>query len=84
MHSSSYDRHIKLGKKLTIQPIRWMDQFQAIFHFSLSMAISAYRAVLHEYRPDELVNFSRKYLEKWQKDFLDFPKIVYKEELTEV
>lgn len=84
MHSSSYDRHIKLGKKLTIQPIRWLDQFQAIFHFSVSMAISAYRAVLTEYRPEELVNFSRKYLEKWQKDFLHFPKIIYKEELTEV
>lgn len=84
MHTSSYDRHVKLGKKLTIQPIRWMDQFQAIFHFSLSMAMSAYRAILGEYRPDELIAFSRKYLEKWKKDFLDFPQIVYKSELTEI
>lgn len=84
MHSSSYDRHIILGEKLTIQPIRWMDQFQPIFHFSLSMAISTFMAALREYRPAELVNFGRKYVEKWQKDFLEFPKIIYKPEVTEV
>jgi hypothetical protein len=84
MHSSSYDRHIKLGKKLTIEPIRWMDQFQSIFHFSMSMAISSFMAMLKEYRPGERAAFGRKYVEKWQKDFLDFPTITYKSELTEI
>jgi hypothetical protein len=83
MHSSSYDRHIKLGKKLTIQPIRWMDQFQPIFHFGLSMAMSALMAISKEYRPEDL-SFHRKYVEKWKRDFLDFPNIVYKSEVTEI
>lgn len=83
MHSSSYDRHIKLGEKLTIQPIRWTDQFQPIFHFGLSMAMSAFMAISKAYRPEDL-SFHRKYAEKWKKDFLDFPKIVYKPEVTEI
>ena len=82
MHSSSYDRHIKLGKKLTIEPIRWMDQFQPIFHFGVSMAMFAVMAISKAYRPEDL-SFHRKYVEKWKKDFLDFPKIVYKTEVTE-
>jgi len=83
MHSSSYDRHIKLGTKLTIEPIRWMDQFQPIFHFGLSMAMFAFMAILKAYRPGDL-SFHRKYVEKWKRDFLDFPKIVYKSEVTEI
>lgn len=84
MHSSSYDRHVKLGKKLTIEPIRWMDQFQPIYHFGLSNAMFAFMAILKAYRPEDL-SFHRKYVEKWKKDFLNFPKIVYRtEEVTEI
>jgi hypothetical protein len=83
MHSSSYDQHVKIGKKLTIEPIRWMDQFQPIFHFGLSMAMSAFMATSKAYRPEDL-SFHRKYVEKWKKHFLDFPKIVYKSDVTEI
>jgi len=83
MHSSSYDQHVKLGERLTIEPIRWMDQFQPVFHFGLSMAMFAIMAVSKEYRPTDL-SFHRKYVEKWKRDFLDFPKIVYKSDFTEV
>lgn len=83
MHSSSYDQHVKLGKKLTIEPIRWLDQFQPVFHFGLSMAMSVFMAVSKAYRPEDL-SFQRKYVEKWKKDFLDFPKIVYKADFTQV
>ena len=59
-----------------------MDQFQPIFHFGVSMAMFAVMAISKAYRPEDL-SFHRKYVEKWKKDFLDFPKIVYKTEVTE-
>lgn len=86
MHSSSYDAHIVMGekKRITFQPIRWLDQFQPVFHFSVSMAMLSFWAMLSEYRPEERAAFSRKYLEKWQRDLTDFVKIVYKSEQAEI
>ncbi len=43
----------------------------------------AFMAILREYRPGDM-SFHRKYFEKWKKDFLDFPKIVYKSDVTEI
>jgi len=83
IHSSSCDQHVKIRTRLTIEPVRWMDQFQPISHFGLSMAMSAFMAISRAYRPEDL-SFHRKYNEKWKKHFLDFPKIVYKPEVTEV
>jgi Family of unknown function (DUF5677) len=76
MHGSSYEQHIAIGKgDITFQPIRSLEGFENVFRFSAANALATYRKVLHEYRYGELENFSRKYVEKWQKHFLNFPPI---------
>ncbi len=79
MHGSSYEQHIALGRgEITFQPIRSLEGFENVFRFSVANALATYRKVLHEYRYGELENFSRKYVEKWQKYFLNFPPIKVK------
>jgi hypothetical protein len=79
MHTSSYDGHIAIGKgEITFQPIRSLEGFRTVFQASVADAIATYRRVLQEYRPEELPGFSKKYLEKWQKDFMSFPQIDFK------
>ncbi len=82
MHSSSYDQHVKMSKdeatsrtQITFQPIRSIEGFQTVLRFALVIAISTFRKILKQYRPGELEAFGRKYVENWQKEFLDFPKI---------
>ena len=76
MHSSSYERHMSIGKdQVTFQPIRSIEQSQNIFNFTATVTLATYRAILQQYREGELQAFGRKYIEKWQKEFLNFPKI---------
>lgn len=83
MHSSSDDQHVHFKDgKLTIVPIRSLSGFESIFRFSVSIALDLYRRILQEYRPGELPGFSRKYVEQWQKQYLNFLKIKY--EVTQV
>jgi len=78
MHSSSEDQHVEFeAGKLTIKPIRFLGGFEPVFRFSVSIALDLYRKILHEYRYEELPAFSRKYLEQWQKQYLNFLKIKY-------
>lgn len=79
MHASSYEAHIAIGKgEITFQPIRSVDSFATILSFCVGLALGTYRRVLKEYRPAELPDFSRKYMEKWQRDFLNLPNIKIK------
>jgi len=76
MHGSSYEQHISIGKgEITFQPIRSLEGFETVLRFSIAAALATYRKVLQEYRPGELENFSQKYREKWQRDFMSIPKI---------
>jgi len=79
MHASSYEGHISIGKgEITFQPIRSLEGFGTVLNFSVAEALATYRRVLQEYRREELPAFSRKYLEKWQRDFLNVPHIKVK------
>jgi len=85
MHVAAYDHHVKFGEeKVTFEPIRYLKGFENVFRFSLSFAIRTYMRILEEYRPSELAAFGRKYKENWQKEFMNFLKIIYKEESTEI
>ncbi len=78
MHTSSYDQHVKFGMgEVTFQPIRHLEDFQQVLHFSVSMAQHAYRRVLEVYRNGELPAFSKKYMEKWRRESINFLKIEY-------
>src|ERR1700690_1221198 len=78
MHASSYEHHIKVGKgELFFEPIRSIEGFEHVWRFSVIVAFKTYRRILKQYREEELVAFSRKYVENWQREFLNFPKISY-------
>ncbi|SRR5579884_1483978 len=78
MRSSSYEEHVRIEPEtVMLQPIRYLENFGSVFLFSVSIALDLYRRVLEEYRPGELTTFSRKYVEKWQKQYLNFVKIKY-------
>jgi hypothetical protein len=79
MHASNYEGHIAIGRgDITFQPIRSLEGFGTVLSFSVADALATYRRVLQEYRPEELQAFSRKYVEKWQRDFLKVPSIKIK------
>jgi hypothetical protein len=76
MHASSFERHIAIAKgEITFQPIRSLEGFEAALRFSVGDALSTYRRILQEYRPNELAVFAKKYVENWQRTFLNFPSI---------
>jgi len=79
MHTSNYEHHIKMGKgEVTFQPIRSVEGFENILRFTLNIALMTFRRILAQYRNDELPAFSRKYLENWQREFINFPKLTIK------
>lgn len=85
MHTSSYDHHVKIAEgRITFQPIRSLEGFENILRFTVGIAFSTFRGMLNEYRPGEVQLFNRKYVEKWRKDFLNFPKIRYEPEVTNI
>ena len=78
MHSSSDDPHVQFAAgKLSIKPIRSLADFPTVFQFSVSIALRLYRRILQEYRSGEISAFSRKYVEQWQKQYMNFLKIRY-------
>ena len=85
MHTSSYERHVRIGDgELTFQPIRSLEEFESVFRPSVIFALSTFRRILKEYRPGELPLFSRKYVEKWKNEFINFPKIKVNIETTRI
>lgn len=85
MHTSNYEHHVKIGSgEVTFQPIRSLEGFESAFRFTMIMAISTFRRVLREYRAGELASFARKYMEKWQKEFMDVPRIKVKPETSRI
>lgn len=91
MHTSSYDHHFKMGKdeltsqpEITFQPIRSVEGFENVFRFTVAITLFTFRRILQEYRAGELPLFGRKYLEKWQKEFVNFPSITYQTETTRI
>jgi hypothetical protein len=85
MHTSSYEQHIQIGNgNVTLQPVRSVEGFENVFRLSSGIALSTFRRILQEYRPEELSGFGRKYFESWQKEFMNFPKIKYEPETTTI
>jgi hypothetical protein len=78
MHTSNYGHHVQFGEnRLTVQPIRSAEGFETVFRFSLGIALHAFMRILDKYRPEERPAFSRKYVENWRQEFMNFPRIKY-------
>lgn len=85
MHTSNYTHHVKFGKgTITFQPIRLLERFKGLFNHTGAIAIGVYRRILTEYRPGELDGFRRKYIEKWQKAFLEVPNVNYEKGTADI
>src|SRR5208283_2575345 len=85
MHTSNYGHHIIIGDgELTFQPIRTLEGFERVLRPSLGIALHIFRRILQEYRAGELPLFSRKYIEKWQEKFMNFPQIKYQTETARI
>lgn len=85
MHGSNYEHHLtSTTGRITFTPIRYLQEFGWVYHFSVSFAFSIYRSFLEEYRPGEVAAFSRKYLEKWRKDYMNMPNVKIEETSTTI
>jgi len=87
IHGSNYGDHVKFkpeSGRITFEPIRYLENFGSVYHFSVIITIPVYRSLLEKYRPGELPAFSRKYLESWQKDFMNVPTVNINSEIITV
>jgi hypothetical protein len=85
MHTSNYEHHLKMGKgEVTFQPIRSVEGFENVFRYTLNIALMTFRKILAEYRNDELPAFSRKYMENWKSEFINFPRFTIKTDSTRI
>jgi hypothetical protein len=74
VHSAEYKGHVKFMKAGTAGgPIRDLSQTYNLLQFALSNAQYTFMRVLGFYRPAELQNYGRKYLEEWRGPFLNCP-----------
>ncbi len=77
-HSASYKDHIKfVGKEVRFKPIRHLDGINTLLNFIISLVIRTYQITLKYYRPGELVNFSKKYVEEWRQPFMNMKSVKY-------
>jgi hypothetical protein len=77
MHSSEIGMHINSNSKdkFTIKPLRGLDRSKLIIQFCVTAAYQSFKLVLQKYRPGELKELGRIYVEEWRGPFLATPKI---------
>src|SRR5690606_21084989 len=81
MHSSDYKSHITIGNgTVTFEPIRSLEGLHSTLNWAISVALHCYQVVLAKYRPGQLQEFSRRYLENWREAFMNMPRINYTSE----
>ncbi len=78
-HSASYKDHIRFsGGTLNFKPIRYLENIDNLLNFTISLVLKTYKAILAFYRPAEMPNFNRKYLNEWRDAFLKIKSVKYK------
>lgn len=78
VHATSQKSHIHFAEGLLyIDPIRNLEGIDFLLPFSMSMMIHIYRSILEHYRPDELQNFKRKYMEDWREQYRNIQRVRY-------
>ena len=70
-HASVYRTHIRFKSDSTIsfKPVRILEGITPLLNSTTSAALKTYPMILEHYRPAEVVNFARKYVEEWQGRF---------------
>jgi Family of unknown function (DUF5677) len=82
MHASNFGHHIAFSSgRVTFRSIRHPKDFPKIVRLTASIAIDVFRKMLLEYREEEAkTRFGQKYLEKWQKAFMNIPELKVNEQ----
>jgi hypothetical protein len=79
MHAARHSPHIKILKgKIEFEPIRHLDGLATTLRFALSTAFHTYRKVLERYRPEQVVEMHRRYVQDWREAFMNIPQVTYK------
>ncbi len=76
MHASNYGQHIRMESgRITFYSIRHPKEFSTKVRLTAIIAIDIFMKMLHEYREGECTRFGQKYVEKWQRAFMNIPKL---------
>lgn len=81
MHSTSNKHHIKFSQDLiNFIPIRYLAGIDTMISLSMNMMLRTYMDVLKYYRIGETVNFRKKYIEDWRREFIGIRGVEYKDD----
>ena len=81
-HASCFQPHVSVQDSSVIfEPIRYLESIDFVLQLSLSVAFRLYRRILEFYRPGEVENFNRKYIEEWRQAFTTNQSVAYTEVL---
>jgi len=80
-HASRHTAHVKIRKgEIIMEPIRHLEGLKATMHFAISATLHTYRRVLEAYRPGQLPEFCRRYIEDWRGAIMNIKNITYSSE----
>ena len=66
-----------MRRQIEIRSLRELTDFPFVFQVLVATGLHSYQAVLRAYRPEEAINFSRKYVDTWQQAFMEHLTIAY-------
>lgn len=83
MHSSEFKSHVTIGDgRVVFEPIRNLEGFRAQLGWVSGAALHTYRKLIERYRPGQLQEFSKRYLENWRQPFMVMTEVKYKPQLS--
>ena len=75
-HAQNLEDQVKIKEEIvTLIPVRHLREFNTLLTYAFSFIFLTYSTILSEYRPGELTNFSKKYVEEWGERFRKLIKI---------
>ena len=78
-HSARYKNHIRISSgKITFKPIRIIEGLNSLLFSTIPIVLKSYREVLKFYRPGEVDNFKKKYINEWRETFLNMKSVKYR------
>ncbi|MCK9532567.1 MAG: DUF5677 domain-containing protein [Gammaproteobacteria bacterium] len=79
MHASRHGPHIKISQnQVKLEPIRHLEGVGTTLRFALSVTFHTYQKVLGRYRPGQLAEMQRRYVNEWREAFMSIPQVTYK------
>lgn len=84
-HTSRYKDHIRTENgKIIFKRIRSLEGIKGELNILIATTLKTYGLILEKYRPGEIQNFKRKYINEWREIFFKTPSVKYNIEEFEV